>query len=278
VFARRFTDVSAFADLALPLVLANEAENCLLAGILTGLRSAPRTDAALVLVEDEAQEPRSVVVRTPPFLFTSSALPAGGAEAAIDCLLREGIEFPGVLGRTDTAEALCSAMTLRTGITFVVERREGVHELVEVNDVPIPAGVRRIATAHDLAAVTPLVKGFVDYTATRRDGASPEDAARRFVDAGTLHVWDDEGVVAIAVLLHGSPNGRGVSFVFTPEGLRGRGYATALVADVSRFALRSGKRFCFLFTDLANPTSNAIYRRIGYRKVADFTALAAVRP
>jgi predicted GNAT family acetyltransferase len=51
--------------------------------------------------------------------------------------------------------------------------------------------------------------------------------------------------------------------------LRRRGYATALTAELSRSLLAGGRRFCFLFTDLANPTSNAIYMRIGYRPVTD---------
>jgi uncharacterized protein len=57
--------------------------------------------------------------------------------------------------------------------------------------------------------------------------------------------------------------------VYTPPELRGRGYATSLAAEVSRRRLAAGRRFCFLYTDLANPTSNAIYERIGYRRVCE---------
>ena len=58
--------------------------------------------------------------------------------------------------------------------------------------------------------------------------------------------------------------------MYTPPELRGRGYATALTAELSQRLLdgrlfEGGRRFCFLYTDLANPTSNAIYERIGYR-------------
>jgi uncharacterized protein len=57
--------------------------------------------------------------------------------------------------------------------------------------------------------------------------------------------------------------------VYTPLSERGHGYATALVADLSRSLLARGRKRCFLFTDLDNPTSNAIYQRIGYRPVMD---------
>ena len=57
--------------------------------------------------------------------------------------------------------------------------------------------------------------------------------------------------------------------MYTPPPARGRGYASALVAEASQLQLDAGRRFCFLFTDLANPTSNHIYQAIGYEPVRD---------
>ena len=62
--------------------------------------------------------------------------------------------------------------------------------------------------------------------------------------------------------------------MYTPPELRGRGYATALVAQLSSQLLAEGRRFCFLYTDLANPTSNAIYERIGYVRVCESAEIA----
>ncbi len=59
--------------------------------------------------------------------------------------------------------------------------------------------------------------------------------------------------------------------VYTPPELRGRGYASAITAAATQRILASGRRFCFLYTDLANPTSNSIYQQIGYRPVTDIT-------
>ena len=55
-------------------------------------------------------------------------------------------------------------------------------------------------------------------------------------------------------------------------GPRGRGYASALVAAISQAELDAGRRFCFLFTDQANPTANHIYQAIGYEPVRDVDA------
>jgi hypothetical protein len=57
--------------------------------------------------------------------------------------------------------------------------------------------------------------------------------------------------------------------VYTPPELRGRGYASALTAHVSAEQLAAGRSFCFLYTDLANPTSNRIYVALGYERVCD---------
>jgi GNAT superfamily N-acetyltransferase len=59
--------------------------------------------------------------------------------------------------------------------------------------------------------------------------------------------------------------------VYTPPELRRQGFATAYVARLSKELLDEGFAFCVLFTDLANPTSNSIYARIGYQAVGDFT-------
>lgn len=66
-----------------------------------------------------------------------------------------------------------------------------------------------------------------------------------------------------------TPHGARIGYVYTPPEWRGRGYASACVAGLSQRVLDSGRRFCFLYTDLSNPTSNALYQRIGYEHVCN---------
>jgi predicted GNAT family acetyltransferase len=61
--------------------------------------------------------------------------------------------------------------------------------------------------------------------------------------------------------------------VYTPPALRGRGYAGAVTGAVTSAAIAAGAREVVLFTDLANPTSNALYRRLGYQPVTDRVVL-----
>ena len=83
-------------------------------------------------------------------------------------------------------------------------------------------------------------------------------------------LWDHEGdVVSLAAFGGETPNGMRIGPVYTPPERRRRGYASAITAALSEQLLASGRRFCFLYTDLANPTSNRIYRAIGYEHVCD---------
>ncbi len=103
---------------------------------------------------------------------------------------------------------------------------------------------------------------------------SPEEARKMAVqriEVGDVYLWDDGGPVSMAFRARPTPHGYTVTGVYTPPELRGRGYASACVAALSQRLLESGKQFCNLFTDLANPVSNSIYMKIGYKPVCDFT-------
>ena len=90
-------------------------------------------------------------------------------------------------------------------------------------------------------------------------------------------LWEDGGE-PVSLVAYGSPTPTGVRIgpVYTPRMHRGRGYASALTAHVSAEQLAAGRSFCFLYTDLANPTSNKIYVAIGYRRVCDSIQYAFV--
>ena len=85
-----------------------------------------------------------------------------------------------------------------------------------------------------------------------------------------LWLWEGEGEPVTLVGAGGdTPNGIRIGPVYTPPPHRGRGYASNLTAAVSQTLLDEGRRFCFLYTNLANGTANRIYQAIGYEPVTD---------
>ena len=81
-----------------------------------------------------------------------------------------------------------------------------------------------------------------------------------------IHLWHDGGApVAVAAVSAPAVGVARVGPVYTPSGLRRRGYGAAVTAEATSAALTGGAEHVALYTDLANPTSNSIYQAIGYR-------------
>ena len=133
-----------------------------------------------------------------------------------------------------------------------------VDALVDKEEVP---GVNGPAEAADEFAVE-------TGTGERGPGVA---GMQKEVARERLFVWDDGGPVSLSSWSGLTPSGVRINRVYTPPELRGRGYASACVAELSQLLLDCGSRFCALFTDLADPVANRVYaRRIGYEQVADF--------
>ncbi|MER5854513.1 GNAT family N-acetyltransferase [Streptomyces sp900105245] len=222
-------------------------------------------------VLETADGVRAVLLHTPPFPLHVTPLTPDGAGALAARLADAGHPVPGVSGERDTAAALAAAWQRRTGAEAVVHQRQRLYRLDELTvPTPAPEGRARIAGPADRDL---LIRWYGEFT--DEVGAEPQDPAE----------WADARVARGGATLWETPDGTPVSLagatpeiagqvriapVYTPATLRGRGYAGAATAEVSRAARDSGVPEILLYTDLANPTSNALYQRIGYRPVADF--------
>jgi predicted GNAT family acetyltransferase len=154
---------------------------------------------------------------------------------------------------------------------------QNVFALEQVIEPPAADGTPRAATSGDVELLTRWWRAFVEEAVPDDDQGPARDVEmiERRLAQNALSIWEVDGV-AVAMCGHGgrTPNGIRIGPVYTPPEHRGRGYATSLTARVSQRQLDTGRRFCFLYTDRDNPTSNAIYERIGYRKVCEAAQLA----
>lgn len=205
--------------------------------------------------------------RTPPHQLSLSAMPV----EAIGLLTRDVhkcyAHLPGVAGPTDEATQFAREWSALTGQDWRVQLGMKIRKLTAVSPPGRPpAGVLRRAGPADLALVTEWMAGFVRETGMAwRAG----DVAGRMQAAGQLFVWDDGQARCMAAVARETPRGACINAVYTPPVNRGRGYASAAVATLSQRLLAKGKDFCCLYTDAANPGTNAIYRRIGFRRVRE---------
>jgi hypothetical protein len=142
----------------------------------------------------------------------------------------------------------------------------------EIRRVIPPKAVRgrmRLAQADETATIRAWIMAFIEE-ARLNDPYPSEAKVRERIEKGEIFLWIDG--VPISMAATARPIGKGISIgmVYTPPEHRRHGYASALVASLSQRLLDGGFEYCTLFTDQANPTSNAIYQRIGYRPVCDY--------
>lgn len=269
----RFEDPVAFAGRASPVLMQDEARHNLMLGICDTLVKHPEVhpERHLWIVERDGLAV-GAALRTPPFnLVVAQPRDDEALEMLAEGLHREGLDLPGVTGARPEVDDFASAWRRHTGCAVRQRMAQGIYRLLSVRPVGSVQGRMRPAAMED----RDLLVGWAEaFQAEALPEESPMDAAamvdRRLAgQGGGLFVWDDRVPVSLAGHGGSTPNGIRVGPVYTPPEFRGRGFATALVARMSGWLLGRGNRFCFLYTDLANPTSNLIYERIGYELVCE---------
>ncbi|MFF2963526.1 GNAT family N-acetyltransferase [Streptomyces sp. NPDC057963] len=264
-------DVDVFLDAAGASLAARPADNTLVLTVTATLRAdGPHAygDAAPLLGwwRGADGEVAGTLVQTPPY---PPLLGTVAPEAVAP--LAAALPLTGINADRSTAEALAA---LWPGHRVDQEQRLYRLETL-VPPSPAPSGRPRAATAADRELLVRWHLAFADQV------GQPGTHAERVLDertaSGRLTLWEDDGVpVSMAGL---SPRIAGtvrVAAVYTPHEYRGRGYAAAVTAEASRAAREAGAQEVLLFTDLANPTSNGVYRRIGYRAVSDRLLISVV--
>jgi predicted GNAT family acetyltransferase len=209
-------------------------------------------------------------------------MPEDDARSLARTLHERGEHAPAVNGALPAVRAYAEELARLTGGVVTTVQHTRLHEVRQVVAPTPPPGTLRPATVDDLDLVAAWFAMFMadaDEQAGRQRGSGPEEvpdpaSVRRRITAGTCWLWCDPDGRPVH-LTAGGPASFGVARVgpvYTPPAERRRGYAAASVAEVSRRLLDQGARVC-LFTDQANPTSNALYARLGYQPVVDMANL-----
>jgi uncharacterized protein len=270
-----FKDSSGFLEIAQPWLEARETENNLLLGIALLLRKDPnryRSEPFLGVVT-EAGSLVNAAVMTPPhnLILAGSPQPVSLNSLAIG-LIDRGWAIPGVTGPKETSRLFAEIWSRLTGKSVQTGIQMRLYELTQVIQPARPPGSLDEAKDDKISLITDWIIAFQQEALDTKMGR--EDAIRqaeRLVAERNLYFWDDGGPVSMAASARPTRNGISVNLVYTPPEQRRKGYASACVAALSQRLLEAGYKFCCLFTDLANPTSNRIYLEVGYQPVCDHT-------
>lgn len=233
-------------------------------------------EAAVLGRLDSGGETHAVFYRTPRGYLNITSLSVEQTGTLAAHLAGLGHRPSGVIADHDTATAFAEAWQRHTGTASTPFWRTHLYRLGTLTPPqPHPEGRGRIARAQDHEQVVRWCREFcVDV------GEQPSIdlidagswAASRFGDRHfTFWETSDGTPVSMAAATSIVAGMIRVDPVYTPAHLRGHGYAAAVTGEVSRAALVSGATDVVLYTDPTNPTSNALYQRLGYVRIADFT-------
>jgi GNAT superfamily N-acetyltransferase len=250
-------------------------------------RGLPRGDHPRwwAVVRDDAGQVAGVAMRTAPFPPHPAyvlPMPEEAAMLLARTLHERGELLAGVNGALPAARLVAHEQARLVGGAVRVHEHLRLFELGELVVPPSPPGRLRLAVAEDAPLALAWFRDFGAAAAEQAGRTEAHHGLETFtiddmvlrIDEGVIWLWEAEGGERVH-LTGANPPAYGVvrvGPVYTPAGHRGRGYASAAVAQVSRQVLAGGSRAC-LFTDQANPTSNRIYEAIGYRQVADMVGL-----
>jgi predicted GNAT family acetyltransferase len=270
-----YTNAESFLRDTRAALESNEAANSLMLGICERLARHPERIKVAPCLKTVADETGLILaaMMTPPHklvIYGHQGNQDDGTRLLVTDLLSEGWQVPGVLGPSVAAKRLAEGWAAATGQGYTVEGQQRVYEVREVTS-PVPErGRLRPATEADAELVTRWWCAFHVDIFGEADREQGHQSVTFRIEKGDIHLWEDGQPVSVAMRTRPTRRGISIALVYTPPQLRGKGYATACVGELSRLLLDTGWEFCALFADLANAPANRLYRRIGYKPVCGY--------
>lgn len=171
---------------------------------------------------------------------------------------------PGIVAEATTAALFAGRWTERAGTGAIPVEGQRIYVLGSLRPPHGVDGKLRFAATDDLDTLVAWHLGFSDDTGTVPE-PDPRAVSRQLLESQRLWIWESGGV-AVSMARATRPVARvsRIGYVYSPPEHRRRGYAAAIVSAISKSLLDAAADVCMLYTQLSNPTSNAIYRRIGY--------------
>jgi len=210
--------------------------------------------------------PGACALQTPDFPLLLCNLSRDECRSFAD--LTATLNYPGVVGTCDTALQFAERAR-EHGIVFAEEIPQQILSLDQEPTAPSVEGFPRLFAAPDLPLFRDWIAAFI-REAVPRD-TIPSDERLVAVLAERRHwVWIAGGVpVSMAANGRRNRTAGAINAVYTPPEHRGRGYAGAITAVVSRHIFSEGRAFACLYVDKSNPASNRCYAKLGFKPVCD---------
>jgi uncharacterized protein len=272
-----FNDARSFLKVAEPFLARREAENTVLLGAALRRERKPQDHAVMAVVRDGGIV-RLAAIMTPPHALVLSAGDPEAIPYLVEGLRRAGVTPPGVSGLEPMAERF--AASWRDGDDAGAEPALQM-TLYRADRITAPRNVRgelRPAAADDLDLLAAWQRRFAEQAnlSAAEQAADMRAIVAARIARDEMFLWAVGGrpVASVAFVATTPADDAGrINAVFTLEGERGKGYASACVGALSQQLLDRGWRYCLIFADRSNAITNRIYSRLGYREIAAFAMI-----
>ncbi|MFX1311510.1 MAG: GNAT family N-acetyltransferase [Promethearchaeota archaeon] len=277
--ANFYDDINKFYNLASLFLLKREIENALILSILDVLKGNIHRygeEMPLLLLLREESIIKLIAVRTPPHdLLISYIDKTDCIDVLVEELLKRNEKLPGVLSFRKAADKFTQLWCDKNSLESQLLRKERIYKLDKVSKETLGNNSFHVATKPYQSIVLKWAREMVSEALVEVTEEELDQNNSRFKiefennESQIFLLFHHDKPVSMARKAGKTPNGNAINLVYTPPPLRRRGYATECVAKLSKRLLDEGNKYCFLFTDLSNPTSNSIYLKIGYRPIID---------
>ncbi|MBM7551872.1 GNAT family N-acetyltransferase [Thalassobacillus pellis] len=262
---KTYKDPNLYFDKVEELLLKKEAMNNLALGV-AGRLNDTSNDSKLLAVESDGRT-LFMMMKTHPEQWILPACEIDNAvlETVVDYIISNDYEMPGIVGEITIADRFAANYLRKSGKKSHLHMRQWIYRLDEVQEISRTPGSLRKADSNDMLLITNWLKGFGRETGEITIYDDARNLAKRMIGNGSMYIWEVDGKpVSMVNQSRSTKNGTTINAVYTPDLYKGRGYATNAVWRLSRDLLQGGFQFCCLYTDADNPTSNSIYKKIGY--------------
>lgn len=257
-----------------PILAEKEDVFSLFWGVLQAIKAGNYENPFMATVEEDGRV-LALFQMTPPHPLNLIFVDEIRLEEIMDVFINKMVEleinFNSIISLKPWAYKVAKKWEIKTSRTYQLLMDQGLYRLNKVNEtLEHSPGTWRYAEESDSSLIEKWFNLFESDTGLP---ISPIEHVKKrvamFLKEREVFLWEDKGkIVSMMKKSRPTKNGVTVSFVFTPKEERKKGYARTLVTAVSRELLKDFD-FCVLYTDMMNPTSNKIYREIGYERIAD---------
>jgi predicted GNAT family acetyltransferase len=263
-------DVEEYAERTRALLTASPAEHTIPLTVLETVRRGRRWSDEPMLFGwyEDGTDVRGAVFRTPPFELLLAVVPEEATVELVAALRDAGADVPGANGDVAGVARFARAWTAATGERGTTTLALDLYELGTLrHPEPSPPGRARAAEEEDLELAVWWHTAFQEETPTPSTHVLP--LVRERLDDRRLWLWehDSGGPVSLAARTPAVAGVARIAPVYTPAEHRRHGYASAVTAACTADALARDAERVVLFTDLADPSANAMYQRIGFRPI-----------